>query len=161
MHSAPASPLLSDERLRLDRLRQQIHSDMDLLRAQEENLRRYEAQLRGSQPPMPGPVGGAVPSDLPSEREKLSRLRALLEAERRALVDERLILREEKAALALQAEQLKQREAWVELREREAAARQFAPPPENKPASRAPFGLRLGFAEMPFAGLFRSQRRSA
>jgi len=159
MNSTPSFHSRADELVRLDQLRHQIVSDMEMLRAQEENLRRYEMQLRGSQPPMPLPA--ALQQESEAEREKLARLRALLEAERRALVDERLLLREEKAALAQRTEELKQREAWLELREREAAAKNFAPPPEKKPASSAPFGLRLGLTEVPFAGYFRSQRRSA
>lgn len=159
MNATPSSPSRADELVRLDQLRRQITSDLEMLRAQEENLRRYEMQLRGSQPPMPLPA--AMQQESEAEREKLARLRALLEAERRALVDERLLVREEKAALAQRTEELKQREAWLELREREAVAKSFAPPPEKKPASSAPFGLRLGLTEVPFAGYFRSQRRSA
>lgn len=161
MNSTPSSHSRADEFVRLDKMRHQILSDMEALRAQEENLRRYEVQLRESQPPMPVPSAAVLPPEFGAEREKLARLRALLEAERRALVDERLALREDKAALATQAEALKQREAWLDLREREAAAKNFALPPEKKPASTAPFGLRLGLTEVPFAGYFRSQRRSA
>jgi hypothetical protein len=48
------------------------------------------------------------------------------------------------------------------VQERELKAKAFAPPPEvKKPASVAPFGIRLGFNEVPFAGIFGSNRRSA
>lgn len=149
----------------LEKLRQQIFSDMEALRQQEQNLRHYEARLRGSQPAVGAtvaPFSGST-HEIDVEREKLSRQRALLEAERRSLTDERIAVREEKTALAHYAEALKQREAWVELREREMKAKASAPPvPEpKKPASVAPFGLRLGFNEVPFAGIFGSNRRSA
>ncbi len=149
----------------LEKMRQQIFSDMEALRTQEQNLRSYEARLRGSQPPLPGLTqapfaGGAHEIDV--EREKLSRLRALLEAERRSLVDERLAVREEKAALTQKAEELKQREAWLIARERDAAAKAFTPPPgARKSASGSPFALRLGLNEVPFAEYFRSQSKSA
>jgi len=151
---------LSYEISQLEKLRQQIFSDMETLRQQEHNLRTYEARLRSLPPPSGATVApfSGDHHDLAAAREKLSRQRALLEAERRALTDERIALREEKAAVSQQSETLKQREAWVELRERELQAKQFAPPPappEKKPESAAPFGLRLGFNEIPFAGYFR------
>jgi hypothetical protein len=148
----------------LEKMRQQIFSDMEALRQQEQNLRRYESRLRDA----PIPIGGTVAPfteatrEVEAEREKLSRQRALLEAERRALTDERIAMREEKAALAQYADALKQREAWLQVQERELKVKSFAPPPEaKKPASVAPFGIRLGFNEVPFAGIFGSNRRSA
>lgn len=149
----------------LEKMRQQIFSDMEALRQQEQNLRHYESRLRGAPST---PIGGTVAPfteatrEVEAEREKLSRQRALLEAERRALTDERISLREEKSALAQYADALKQREAWLQVQERELKAKSFAPPPETKkPASVAPFGIRLGFNEVPFAGIFGSNRRSA
>ncbi|MBI2514319.1 MAG: hypothetical protein HYV96_20290 [Opitutae bacterium] len=149
----------------LEKMRQQIFSDMEALRQQEQNLRHYEARLRGTQPPVGATVAPFTGNarDVDVEREKLSRQRALLEAERRALTDDRIAMREEKTALAQYAEALKQREAWVDMRERDLKVKAFAPPPAEakKPASVAPFGIRLGFNEVPFAGLFGSNRRSA
>lgn len=153
------------EHARLELMRRQVLSDMETLRVQEQNLRRYEMQLRGTQPPMS--VAAAVPvsaaPELEAEREKLARLRALLEAERRALVDERLVVREERTVLAQKAEALKQREAWLELREREAVARNFPAPAASsaKVEGGAPVGFRFGLNEVPFLGYFRGQRRSA
>jgi hypothetical protein len=155
---------LRDEIAQLEKMRQQIFSDMEMLRQQEQNLRHYESRLRDSRPPMACTVTPftSAPRDVDAEREKLSRQRALLEAERRALTDERIAMREEKTALAQYAEALKQREAWLLVQERELKAKAFAPPPEvKKPASVAPFGIRLGFNEVPFAGIFGSNRRSA
>jgi uncharacterized protein (DUF3084 family) len=149
----------------LEKMRQQIFSDMEALRQQEQNLRHYEARLRGSQPAAGATVAPFTGSthEVDVEREKLSRQRALLEAERRSLTDDRLAMREEKTALAQYAEALKQREAWIDLRERELKVKAFTPPPAvtKKPASVAPFGIRLGFNEVPFAGIFGSNRRSA
>jgi chromosome segregation ATPase len=139
----------------LEKMRGQILADLETLRQQEQNLRSYEARLRGA-PPAPA----TSTSDLDADREKLGRLRGLLEAERRALVDERLALREERAAVAAQAEDLRQREAWLEVREREFQARQFAPPPD-KATEASPFTFRLGLNEVPFAEYFRGSRRSA
>lgn len=131
---------LREEAAQLEKLRQQLYSDMEVLRTQEQNLRSYEARLRGSAAPHPAPVSRAAHHEFDAEREKLARLRALLEAERRALVDERLAVRDEKAALAHKAEELKQREAWVEVREREVKAKAFAAPvPRAKPGSASPF----------------------
>lgn len=129
----PSSEQLSQEMAQLERIRQQIFSDMEALRTQEQNLRTYEARLRDSGPlhPAAAPMSADGQHQLDVEREKISRLRALLEAERRALIDERLIVREEKSMLAEKAEQLKQREAWIDARERDFAAKAFAPPPQK------------------------------
>lgn len=168
--TSPSDPAPSDhlryEVGQLEKLRAQIFSDMEMLRQQEQNLRTYESRLRGIQPTSGATVAPFVGDshDMAAAREKLSRQRALLEAERRALTDERIALREEKAAVAAQLEGLKQREAWITLRERELKAQSFPPPPAavpKKTASASPFGLRLGFNEVPFAGYFRSDRRSA
>jgi chromosome segregation ATPase len=152
----PAFPdHLRFEVAQLEKMRGQILADLETLRQQEHNLRSYEARLRGAPPAATAPA-----SDLDADREKLDRLRGLLEAERRAVVDERLAIREERAALSVQADDLRQREAWLEVREREFQARQFAPPPE-KAADVSPFAFRLGLNEVPFAEYFRGSRRSA
>ena len=165
-HDQPSAPRehLRYEISQLEALRQQIFADMETLRQQEQNLRSYETRLRGAAPAQSATTAPFLTDnlELAAAREKLSRQRALLEAERRALADERIALREDKAAVAQHAEALKQREAWIELRERELQAKSFAPPPAaKKPASVAPFGLRLGLNEVPFAGYFRPDRRSA
>ncbi|MBI5424694.1 MAG: hypothetical protein HZA32_11480 [Opitutae bacterium] len=163
--NANATEHLRYEIAQLDKMRQQIFSDMEALRQQEQNLRSYESRLRGAPPPTGTTIapftGGS--REIDAEREKLSRQRALLEAERRSLADDRIALREERTALAQYAEALKKREAWLEVQERELKARAFAPPPApvKKPASVAPFGLRLGLNEVPFSGIFGSNRRSA
>lgn len=159
--NTPKTDHLRYEIAQMEKMRQQIFSDMEALRTQEQNLRSYEARLRQSQPAAQitrAPFAGQ--HELAAEREKLGRLRGLLEAERRSLVDERLAVREEKEMLARKAEELKQREAWLAVRERESTVRAFEAPPK-KAAPAAPFGLRWGLNELPFAEYFRSQRRSA
>lgn len=125
-----ATDHLRYEVAQLEKMRQQIFSDMEALRTQEQNLRAYEVRLRGSQPPIPAatqtPFAGQHEFD--AERDKLSRLRALLEAERRSLVDERLLVREEKALLEQKAVELKQREAWLVAQENAAKVKAFPPP---------------------------------
>jgi hypothetical protein len=134
----------------LEKMQQQIMSDMEALRVQENNLRAYEMRLRETTPPTPlaRPAGSNSRPPLGSESldeewEKLRRSRTLLEAERRAFTDERLALRESQADIKRREEALRQRESWVELREKELAAKSFAPPPSAQPPrpsfTRAPF----------------------
>lgn len=154
--AAPTVSPQAEETARLEKLQQQIASDMEALRAQEANLRAYESRLREARP-QPGPVAaGAAPSsdELNAAWEKFQRSQALLEAERRALTDERMAYREQAAALKAREAELKRRESW--LVQREAA---LAAPKERKPASRG--GLRLGLNAIPFADMFRSHKKSA
>ncbi|HVU16982.1 MAG TPA: hypothetical protein VHD32_08650 [Candidatus Didemnitutus sp.] len=135
----------------LEKMREQILSDMENLRTQEANLRAFESRLRGSQPPQAqgqtqpqvqanvtqAPI---VPNSrsplLDAEWEKFQRSRALLEAERRALNDDRMALRDEKNELQQRAEALRKRESWIETREKELAAKAMPPP---KAPSQTPF----------------------
>ena len=158
--STPATDHLRYEVAQLEKMRQQIISDMEALRTQEQNLRSYEARLRQAPSAQVTQAPFAGQHEFDAERDKLSRLRGLLEAERRSLVDERLAVREEKEMLAHKAEELRQREAWLEVRERDFKVRAFEAPPK-KASSSSPFGIRLGFNEVPFAEYFRSQRKSA
>ncbi|MDP2136949.1 MAG: hypothetical protein Q8J74_03765 [Candidatus Didemnitutus sp.] len=113
----------------LEKLREQIHADMETMRVQEENLRSYENRLRRAQTEIvklaPVPDGRV---EIEIDREKLSRQRALLEAERRALTDERLIVREEQALCAKRSAELDQREAWVQTLEARQKANSFPAP---------------------------------
>jgi hypothetical protein len=117
--TSQATDILRAEVAQLEKIRQQIASDMETLRTQEANLRVMENRIRDSRPPLPAAAPSADQAMLDAERDKLSRLRALTEAERRALVDERLAVREEKAMLERKAEELKQREAWLDAREKD------------------------------------------
>jgi DNA repair exonuclease SbcCD ATPase subunit len=125
----------------LEKMREQILSDMENLRTQETNLRAFEARLRGSCPPQAGftnaPMGSRSPL-LDAEWEKFQRSRALLEAERRALNDDRMALRDEKGELQQRDEALRKRESWIEVREKELAAKAMPPP---KAPSHTPFEM--------------------
>ncbi len=147
----------------LEKMRAQIMSDMESMRAQENNLKAFEARIRDSMPPMPMTNSrasfensGSRPSfevrsntsnsnpGLEVEWEKFQRSRALLEAERRGLTDERLLLREERDIMKQREETLKQREETLKVREAQIAAREknFKPddePPPPKPTSSSPF----------------------
>ena len=153
----------------LEKMRAQIMSDMESMRAQESNLKAFEARIRDSMPPLPTSgsrpsfefgsrpsfeTSGSRPSfetrangnnsGLDAEWEKFHRSRALLEAERRALTDERLLLREERDIMKQREETLKQREETLKLREAQLAIREKNSkpddePPPPKPTSSSPF----------------------
>lgn len=154
-----SSPALSpthaaaEQVAKLEKLQQQIASDMEALRVQESNLRAYEARLREARP-VSG--AGAVPAseELQAAWEKFHRAQALLEAERRAMTDERMTYREQAAAVQAREKELKRRESW--LAQREAALTTAV---VEKPVASG--GLRLGFNEIPFADIFRSHKKSA
>ena len=146
----------------LEKMRAQIMSDMESMRAQETNLKAFEARIRDTMPPLAFSgsrpsfeVGGGSrpsfevrsnsnPPNLDAEWEKFQRSRALLEAERRGLTDERLLLREERElfkqreeTLKLREEALKQREAQIAIREQNLKPEEELPP--AKPTSSSPF----------------------
>lgn len=142
----------------LEKMRAQIMSDMESMRAQETNLRAFEARIRDSMPPLPFSgsrpsfeVGGSRPSfensgsrpsfevrsnsnppNLDAEWEKFQRSRALLEAERRGLTDERLLLREEREIFKQREESLKLREEALKQREAQVAIREQNLKPEEE-----------------------------
>lgn len=137
---------LRQEVSQLEKMREQILSDMENLRAQETNLRAFESRLRGSCPPqgMTGftqpPMGAGSRSPLlDAEWEKFQRSRALLEAERRALNDDRMAIRDDKAELVQRDEALRKRESWIEIREKELAAKAMPAPKAPKAPSHSPF----------------------
>ncbi len=127
--------------------------DMETLRTQEQNLRSYEARLRAqthtassNNCSSPAPTS-TISHELEEARHKLARLQALVEAERRALNDERMAFREKQTELARQEEELKKRAAWVEIRERDLAAKAMPPPPNARTKSSAFSSL----TQAPFA----------
>ena len=153
----------------LEKMRSQIMSDMESMRAQETNLKAFEARIRDSMPPLPTSgsrpsfeygsrpsfeTSGSRPSfevrsngnnpNLDGEWEKFNRSRALLEAERRGLTDERLLLKEERDIMKQREETLKQREETLKQREAQLVIREknLKPddePPPPKPTSSSPF----------------------
>jgi len=131
------------ERAQLEKMRQQILTDLEALRAQESNLRQYEQRLREAAPAVVTGSSNSRPpmssDSIEQEWEKIRRSRTLLDAERRAFLDERLELRENLADVRLREEGLRQREAWLAVQEKEFAARAAAPaaiplPPAAKPS---------------------------
>ncbi len=166
---SPNSDQVRFELSQLEKMRSQIMSDMESMRAQENNLKAFEARIRDSMPPHPSAgsrpsfeygsrpsfeTGGSRPSfevrsnsnppSLDAEWEKFQRSRALLEAERRGLTDERLLLREERDIMKQREEMLKQREETLKVREaqmaiREQNAKPDDEPPPPKPTSSSPF----------------------
>lgn len=138
----------------LEKLRKQIFSDMEAMRAQETNLREYESRLRDGagaksrSPIAKGQASGIVRTastsagseeELNAAWEKFHRAHALLEAERRALCDERIALREERDSLRKQDEEVKRRETWVAQREAELKAANAKPANRKKAFTDAPF----------------------
>lgn len=112
--------ILRAEVAQLEKIRQQIASDMSAMRQQEATLKQLGGRARD---PGSATAAAAESTALDAERDKLSRLRALTEGERRALIDERLAVREEKMLLERKAEELKQREAWLDAREKDFEAK--------------------------------------
>lgn len=147
---SPTPDQIRFELSQLEKMRVQIMSDMESMRAQENNLKAFEARIRDSMPPLP--AAGSRPSfeygsrpafeagagsrpsfetrsnsanpGLDAEWEKFQRSRALLEAERRGLTDERLLLREERDIMKQREETLKQREEAVKIREAQLTIRE-------------------------------------
>ena len=140
---------LSPEVLQMEKMHQQIVADMEALRVQEANLRAYETRLRDTPPPVAAVRQSRPPitsESVEAEWEKVRRSRTLLDAERRAFVDERAQLREQQSGIKQREEAVRQREAWLVLRERDLAAKEFAPPPPTPTAS-----PRSSFTRAPFA----------
>lgn len=112
--------------------------ELDEFREREANLRAYEEKLRTWQAQLDAqsaPAAGGPPPARPGSRapfaadgtleaawEKLYRARALLEAEQHQLRDERMALRELDADLKRREAAMAQREAQVVAREQERAA---------------------------------------
>jgi chromosome segregation ATPase len=128
MNTLTASPE-SQEIARLEKLRAQVSSDIELMQQKETSLREYEARLRQmvetvhSQPPQGGSARPhstpPVNANLDAEWEKYQRAHALLEAARRGLTDDRLALKQREADLLRLEELLSRREAWIKVREQE------------------------------------------
>ena len=138
----------SQQSAHLENLHAQLQADIEAMQEKEANLRAHEEHLRQLLEQV-----AAVPSGLPqtpvahpqaaldADWEKFHRSRALLEAERRAMIDERLLYKEQVADLQRREEALKQREAWVVRCEKDfAAAASATPYPPPKPTfTTAPF----------------------
>lgn len=151
-------PQDSAEAARLEKLRDQLSTDMEAMQQKEASLREYEQRLRllvehaqgaGKEPravaatkhyrftnsPIPGQA------EIDAAWEKYHRAHALLEAARRSLTDDRLALKEREERLAVREQEVSRREAWVKVREQELTVK-HAPPPKSKsrpPVAASPF----------------------
>lgn len=128
------TPDTAHETERLEKLRAQLSTDIEVMQQKEASLREYEQRLRllmdhnrQGQPATQanqvyvtsGPDSQAA---LDAEWEKYNRAHALLEAARRGLTDDRLAFKEREEKLALRELDVARREAWLKVREQELAA---------------------------------------
>jgi hypothetical protein len=135
----------------------QLAADLEALREQEENLRKYEVRLREWQAQLDATVaaggsaspfmrttsaspfpGGPVDPALEAAWAKFHRARALLEAEQNQLRDDRLALRDLEQRLKEREAELAAREAQLAQREADAATNACAPSAVQR-LTQAPF----------------------
>jgi hypothetical protein len=145
------TPTASDsarETVRLEKLREQLSTDIEVMQQKEASLKEYEQRLRllvehAHQNPPAQPAnkfyvasGPDSQQALDAEWEKYNRAHALLEAARRGLTDDRLALKERVEILDLREADIARREAWVQAREQKVAeaAAAATPAPESNPS---------------------------
>ena len=129
----------TEETARLEKLRTQLSTDIEVMQQKEASLREYEQKLRllvehagNGQPPQSSnqymSTNGAGPNQgaLDAEWEKFQRANALLEASRRSLTDDRLALKDREGRIVTREQEVTRREAWVKAREQQLAAKQEA-----------------------------------
>lgn len=159
---AEESARLQEETTRFAQERRRWHEDMDLLAAQEQNLRVYEERLRKIQARLEADrvlwfsqsSPAAAPSPLTSDaglREawaKLQRATELLEAERSNFRDERLAIQEHHSAVKRREEQVRDREIQLSLREKKLSSLPPAPPAAPPPPPSAVKSLTRAPMEM-------------
>src|SRR5882757_9679166 len=124
------TPTTSDteESARLEKLRTQLSTDIEVMQQKEASLREYEQKLRllvehagNAQPPHTtnqymstnGANAGQTQAALDSEWEKFQRANALLEASRRSLTDDRLALQDREEKVMIRDQEVARREAWL------------------------------------------------
>ena len=147
---------LRQETVQRNQERRRWHDDLDLLRAQEENLRVYEERLRQIQANLEAdrvlwfssnarPVPRSPSANDAALREawaKLQRASELLEAERNNFRDDRLAIQDHHAAVKRREAQVRDREIQLNLREKKL--RELPPAPLPSPIetlTRGPFNL--------------------
>jgi len=139
------------EAAHLEKLREQLSTDMEAMHQKEASLREYEQRLRlllehaQGAPAAPAPAASqhyrfsnqpaAGQAELDAAWEKYQRAHALLEAARRGLSDDRLALRDREQQVAAREHEIARREAWVKTREQELIA-QAMPPPQARVKTR-------------------------
>ena len=133
------------ECLQLVREKRRWHEDLEMIRAQEDNLRVYEGRLREMQAVLEtervkwtgGSMGAARVQDESSGlamREawaKIQRTGEILEAERKNFLDDRLNLREQEKVVKQREEQLRDREIRLSMKENAAQRVVAAEPPPS------------------------------
>jgi len=130
------TPTTSDteETARLEKLRTQLSTDIEVMQQKEASLREYEQKLRllvehagNTQPQMNTNhymvTNGQSQSALDSEWEKFQRTNALMEAARRSLTDDRLALKDREERVMVREQEVARREAWLKAREQQVAAK--------------------------------------
>lgn len=146
--NTPTTPDKTQETARLEKLRAQLSSDIEVMQQKEASLKEYEQRLRllmehnrqGAPAPQANQVyvnaGPDSRQALDAEWEKYDRAHALLEAARRGLTDDRLALKDREERLAAREAEVTKREAWVKAREQQLAAAAMPAPPaaESNPS---------------------------
>ncbi len=123
----------TEETARLEKLRTQLSTDIEVMQQKEASLREYEQKLRllvehaSTQPPTTTNqhlvTNGQTQAALDAEWEKYQRANALLEAARRSLTDDRLALKDREEKVMIREQEVARREAWVKAREAQIAAK--------------------------------------
>jgi len=143
----------------LEKLREQLSTDMEAMQQKEASLREYEQRLRlliehaHGAPAAPAPAASrhyrftnspaSGQAELDGAWEKYHRAHALLEAARRGLSDDRLALKDREQQLALREQEVARREGWLKVREQELAA-QSMPPPQARAKVRTSLTAAVG-----------------
>ena len=148
--STPAQD--SAEESHLEKLRQQLSTEMEVMQEKEASLREYEQRLRllvehAHQTKPPAPVtdhyrytaGPDQPNSVDAAWDKYNRAHALLEAARRGLADDRLLLKEREEQVKVRETEVSRREAWVKVREQELTAKVVPSPIKAKAHASGPF----------------------
>ena len=139
----------TEETARLEKLRTQLSTDIEVMQQKEASLREYEQKLRllmehtgNTQPPLTtnqymttngsNQNSAQTQAALDTEWEKFQRANALLEASRRSLTDDRLALKDREEKVMVREQEVARREAWVKARELQVAAKLEAEAVEAK-----------------------------
>lgn len=137
------------EESNLEKLRQQLSTDMEAMQEKEASLREYEQRLRllveHAHQNKPAPVTDHYRYTMGPDQgidaawEKYNRAHALLEAARRGLSDDRMALKDREEHLKLREDDVARREAWVKVREQELTAKAMPSPIKAKARASGPF----------------------
>lgn len=151
------TPTTSDteETARLEKLRSQLSTDIEVMQQKEASLREYEQRLRllvehagNTQPQLNTnhymATNGQGQGALDAEWEKFQRANALMEAARRSLTDDRLALKDREEKVMIREQEVARREAWVKAREQQITAKLEA---EAAEAAKKP---KSSFTSAPF-----------